>query len=50
MDNKVKFLRGTATEYESKTKDNDTFYYTTDDKKLYLGESKITGIEIDDTS
>ena len=50
MDNKVKFLRGTATEYEASTKDNDTFYYTTDTKKLYLGETEITGIEIDDTS
>lgn len=50
MDNKVNFLRGTATEYEAKTKDNDTFYYTTDTKKLYLGETEITGIEIDDTS
>lgn len=50
MDNKVKFLRGTATEYEASTKDNDTFYYTTDTKKLYLGKTEITGIEIDDTS
>ena len=50
MDNKVNFLRGTATEYEASTKDNDTFYYTTDTKKLYLGETEITGIEIDDTS
>ena len=49
-DNKVNFLRGTSAEYESKTKDNDTFYYTTDTKKLYLGETEITGIEIDDTS
>lgn len=50
MNNKVKFLRGTATEYEAATKDNDTFYYTTDTKKLYLGGTEITGIEIDDTS
>lgn len=50
MDNKVKFLRGTATEYEASTKDNDTFYYTTDTKKLYLGGTEITGIEVDDTS
>ena len=49
-DNKVNFLRGTSAEYESKTKDNDTFYYTTDDEKLYLGGTEITGIEIDDTS
>lgn len=50
MNNKVNFLRGTATEYESSIKDNDTFYYTTDTKKLYLGETEITSIEIDDTS
>ena len=50
MDSKVKFLRGTATEYTASTKDNDTFYYTTNTKKLYLGETEITGIEIDDTS
>lgn len=48
-DNKVKFLRGTSTEYEASTKDNDTFYYTTDDGKLYLGNKEITngGIIID---
>lgn len=50
MNNKVNFLRGTSTEYATSTKDNDTFYYTTDDEKLYLGETEITGIEIDDTS
>ena len=51
MDNKVKFLRGTAAEYESSTKDNDTFYYTTDDEKLYLGNKEITGggVTIDNT-
>ena len=51
MNNKVKFLRGTATEYEASTKDNDTFYYTTDDEKLYLGNKEITGggVTIDDT-
>ena len=50
-DNKVKFLRGTSAEYEAKIKDNDTFYYTTDDKKLYLGDTEITGggVTIDDT-
>ena len=50
MDNKVNFLRGTAAEYEVSTKDNDTFYYTTDDEKLYLGNKEITGssITIDD--
>lgn len=40
-DNKVKFLRGTAAEYEASTKDNDVFYYTTDTKKLYLGENEV---------
>ena len=50
MNNKVNFLRGTSTEYAASTKDNDTFYYTTDTKKLYLGGTEITGIEIDDTS
>ena len=51
MNNKVKFLRGTATEYEASTKDNDTFYYTTDDEKLYLGNKEITGggVTVDDT-
>ena len=44
-DNKVNFLRGTSTEYEVATKDNDTFYYTTDDGKLYLGNKEITGGE-----
>ena len=48
--NKVNFLRGTSTEYATSTKDNDTFYYTTDTKKLYLGGTEITGIEVDDTS
>lgn len=50
MNNKVNFLRGTSTEYAASTKDNDTFYYTTDDEKLYLGRTEITSIEIDDTS
>ena len=51
MNNKVNFLRGTSTEYEVATKDNDTFYYTTDDEKLYLGNKEITGggVTIDDT-
>lgn len=39
--NKVNFLRGTSAEYEASTKDNDTFYYTTDTKKLYLGENEV---------
>lgn len=44
MNNKVKFLRGTATEYEASTKDNDVFYYVTDTKKLYLGANEVTGV------
>ena len=43
-DNKVKFLRGTATEYAASTKDNDVFYYVTDTKKLYLGANEVTGV------
>lgn len=43
-DNKVKFLRGTAAEYEASTKDNDVFYYVTDTKKLYLGTNEVTGV------
>lgn len=42
-DNKVKFLRGTSAEYKASTKDKDTFYYTTDDGKLYLGNKEIAG-------
>ena len=51
MNNKVNFLRGTSAEYESSIKDNDTFYYTTDTEKLYLGNKEITGggITVDDT-
>ena len=51
MNNKVNFLRGTSAEYESSIKDNDTFYYTTDTKKLYLGDKEITGggVTVDDT-
>ena len=51
MNNKVNFLRGTSAEYESSIKDNDTFYYTTDTEKLYLGDKEITdgGVTIDDT-
>ncbi len=45
-DNKVKFLRGTAAEYEASTKDNDVFYYTTDNKKLYLGANEVTGSSV----
>ena len=38
----VKFLRGTAAQYTAATKNDNTFYYTTDDKNLYLGETKIS--------
>ena len=50
-DNKVKFLRGSSNKYESSIKDNDTFYYTTDTEKLYLGNKEITGggVTVDDT-
>ena len=41
--NQIKFLRGTSVEYQSVTKDNDTFYYTTDDNKFYLGDNEIVG-------
>ena len=35
----VRFLRGLATSYAAiATKDNKTFYYVTDEKKLYLGD------------
>lgn len=49
-DNKVKFLRGSSNEYKSTVKDNDTFYYTTDDEKLYIGDKEITGggVTVDD--
>lgn len=49
-DNKIKFLRGTADEYANATKDNDTIYFTTDDKKLHIGDEEILGenITIDD--
>lgn len=45
-DNKVKFLRGTAAEYTTSTKDNDAFYYITDTKKLYLGANEVTGVGV----
>ena len=50
-DNKVKFLRGTSSEYTAAEKDNDTIYFTTDDGKLYIGDKEISGdgsIIIDD--
>lgn len=56
-DNKIKFLRGTADEYAAAEKDNDTFYYTTDNGKLYIGNKEVSGgdsitidTELSDTS
>ena len=55
-ENKVRFLRGTAAEYAGAVKDDDTFYYTTDDEKFYVGSKEITGggitvdSELSDTS
>ena len=43
MNNKLKFLRGTADEYTAAEKDSDTIYFTTDDNKLYIGDKKISG-------
>ena len=40
-DNKIKFLRGTADEYANATKDNDTIYFTTDDKRLHVGDNDV---------
>ena len=40
--NKVKFLRGTSSEYAVAEKDNDTIYFTTDDGKLYIGDKEIS--------
>lgn len=42
-ENKVRFLRGTAAEYADAVKDDDTFYYTTDDERFYVGSNEITG-------
>lgn len=42
--NKVKFLRGTAAEYQAlAVKDPDVFYFLTDQKILYLGENALSG-------
>lgn len=38
----VKFLKGTAADYASASKNSTTFYYTTDDAQLYLGEIKLS--------
>lgn len=42
-ENKVRFLRGSAAEYADAIKDEDTFYYTTNDGKLYIGNKEIAG-------
>ena len=42
-ENKVRFLRGTAAEYANAVKDEDTFYYTIDGEKLYVGSKEISG-------
>lgn len=38
----VIFLQGTAAQYEAATKNQNTFYYTTDDKQFYLGDVKLS--------
>lgn len=39
----VKFLKGTASKYTAiSVKDANTFYFTTDDNQLYLGEIKLS--------
>ena len=42
MATNVKFLMGTAAQYTAATKNSQTFYYTTDDSKLYLGEIELS--------
>ena len=52
MNNKIKFLRGTSSEYAAAEKDIDTIYFTTDDGKLYIGDKEVSddgSITIDDT-
>ena len=44
--NKIKFLRGTSSEYTAAEKDNDTIYFTTDDGKLYIGDKEVSGSDI----
>ena len=51
MNNKVKFLRGTSDEYAVAEKDSDAIYFTTDDRRLYIGDKEISGdggLTIDD--
>lgn len=43
MNNKIKFLRGTSGEYTVAKKDNDTIYFTTDNRKLYIGDKEVSG-------
>ena len=43
MNNKIKFLRGTSSEYAAVEKDNDTIYFTTDNSNLYIGNKKVQG-------
>ena len=38
----VKFLTGTAAQYTAATKEATTFYYTTDDNKVYLGTIELS--------
>lgn len=38
----VKFLKGTAAQYTEAVKDQHTFYYTTDDNKVYLGSIELS--------
>ena len=44
--NKIKFLRGTSSEYAAVAKDNDTIYFTTDDGKLYIGDKEVSGSDV----
>ena len=43
--NEVKFLQGLSSAYSSASKVENTFYYTTDDQNLYIGEKKLTNAE-----
>lgn len=42
MASSVKFLRGTADQYAQASKDVNSFYFTSDDNNLYLGEIKLS--------
>ena len=43
MENDLKFLKGSSTDYQNvEPKVETTFYYTTDDGKLYLGNHELT--------